>query len=139
MLLLQSIRIAKRPLIWERAVHSVKFVRVYRKRSSSFVCVSFSFDFEGGIWGFYGGFLDHCLPFYIFNLDCGQNVAVPNGLVDFTNKLTTYGQSVPVTCDRGYNITEETHIECLANGTWSRTSGCEIIGNFFVYHGYWKY
>ena len=81
--------------------------------------------------GLHGFFLNHCLSFYIFNLDCGQNVAVPNGLVDFTNKLTTYGQSVPVTCDRGYNITEETHIECLANGTWSRTSGCEIIGNFF--------
>ena len=63
MLLLQSIRVAKRPLIWERAVHFVKFVRVFRKRSSSFVCVSFSFDFEGGIWDYMGFFLIIAFPF----------------------------------------------------------------------------
>ena len=63
-------------------------------------------------------------------LDCGRAVTVQNGRIDFTNELTTYGQSVPITCDRGYNFTGETHIECLANGSWSKASGCKIIGIF---------
>ena len=77
-----------------------------------------------------------CLTFYIvltivfdfFTKDCGRDLTVTNGQVNFTNILTTAGNYVPLTCDIGYKPTGGTSIECLEDGTWSTVVTCEIIG-----------
>ena len=60
--------------------------------------------------------------------DCGRVATVANGSVDFSNALTTYGQSVPVSCNIGFRRIGGTSIECLADGTWSKTVNCELVG-----------
>lgn len=69
----------------------------------------------------------HFLP--CFNLpDCGNSFSVTNGLVNFTNADTTYGHSVEVTCNTGYERTGGTSIECLDDELWSTSTTCEIKG-----------
>ena len=65
---------------------------------------------------------------HAFIVDCGSNVIIPNGHVDFTGLPTTYGQYVPVICDQGYTRQGGTHVQCLSDGVWSRTVICEIVG-----------
>ena len=65
----------------------------------------------------------------MFNiLDCGRNLTIANGQIDLNNVLTTAGNSVPVTCDVGYELRGGNSIECLEDGTWSQNVTCEIIG-----------
>ena len=67
----------------------------------------------------------------IFSLllsDCGRDVTVAHGIVDFIDGISTYGHSVPVICDTGYEINGNHRIECLANGTWSSLPTCQITG-----------
>ena len=72
------------------------------------------------------------LFFVLLKTDCGKNVTIPNGQANFTNVQTTYKQSVPVNCVTGYELTGGTTIECLADGTWSKTTTCEIIGLYSI-------
>ena len=64
---------------------------------------------------------------YVFT-DCGKNETIAHGQIDFTNADTTYGQSVPVTCDTGYKLFGGHTIQCLADGQWSKTVRCDIKG-----------
>ena len=66
--------------------------------------------------------------------DCGRDVRIPNGQVDFINALTTYGESVPVICDRGYELKGDRNIKCLANSSWSSSTVCEIKGMLGYVH-----
>ena len=63
-----------------------------------------------------------------FISDCGSSVTIDNGQANFTDALTTYGQSVSVICNLGYRRTGGTKIECLADGTWSKSVTCELVG-----------
>ena len=65
---------------------------------------------------------------FVLNLDCGKSLTIDNGQANFTNVLTTPGNSVPVICDLGYKLTGGTEIECQENGLWSQTVSCEIVG-----------
>ena len=71
---------------------------------------------------------------YIFFTDCGNNETIAHGQVDFTNADTTYGQSVPVTCDTGYELVGGHTIVCLADGQWSKTVRCDIKGEVLLWH-----
>ena len=75
-----------------------------------------------------------CESFYLFFIDCGFAASVDHGSIDFTNANTTYGQSVPVTCDTGYKLTGGSSVECLIDGTWSKLTTCEIIGLEFAFN-----
>lgn len=55
-----------------------------------------------------------------------------NGIVNFTNRETTYEQIVPVECEIGYELIGGHSIECLSDGFWSTTTSCEIIGLNFL-------
>ena len=55
-------------------------------------------------------------------------MSIDHGIVDFTNTETTYGQSVAVSCETGYELTGGTSIQCLSDGTWSTHTTCEMIG-----------
>lgn len=66
-----------------------------------------------------------------FYVDCGITATVVNGIVDFTNQQTTYGQVIPVTCNTGFEIMGRGFIECQSDGSWSNTTTCEIIGMDF--------
>lgn len=70
------------------------------------------------------------LSFYV---DCGNSATVANGTIDFSNKETTYGQVIPVSCNTGFEIMGRGFIECQKDGTWSTTTTCEIIGMKFWY------
>ena len=63
-----------------------------------------------------------------FTSDCGSSETIDNGQANFTDALTTYGQLVPVICNLGYRLTGGTNIECLADGTWSKSVTCELVG-----------
>lgn len=62
------------------------------------------------------------------HLDCGNSSTIANGQINFMDVQTTYRETVPVTCDIGYNLKGGTSIECLSDGSWSTTTSCEIIG-----------
>ena len=62
MLLLFSIRVALRPHVCERAVHSA-FVYVF-----NCVCDSFPLDFKAGMWNLIVLVPDHCHSFYFSRL-----------------------------------------------------------------------
>ena len=64
MLLPFSIRVTECPPVWERAVHSVLLVRVFRGPLSNFVCTSFPFGIGGEMWDVIVLITDHCLSFY---------------------------------------------------------------------------
>lgn len=68
-----------------------------------------------------------CADIFIFS-DCGDTYTLDNGVVDFTGgAITTYGRSLPVTCNTGYEPIGGSRITCLSDGIWS-TVTCEIIG-----------
>lgn len=67
----------------------------------------------------------------LFHLDCGNTTTIDNGQVYFSGVQTTYGQTVPVTCNTGYKLTGGTSIECLHDGSWSTSTTCEMIGLYF--------
>ena len=64
MLLPFSIRVAERPPVWERAVHSVNCTCLSWALVKFCVCPSFPFGIEGGIWNVMVLIPDHCLSIY---------------------------------------------------------------------------
>ena len=64
MLLLFSIRVAERPPVWLRCVHSVYRACLSRTFISFFVCPSFVFGFEGGMRDLIVLNTDQCLSIY---------------------------------------------------------------------------
>ena len=60
--------------------------------------------------------------------DCGSELVVENGYVEFSGKPTTFGSIIAVTCSDGYKNQGEDHITCLANGTWTKHTACQIRG-----------
>ena len=66
--------------------------------------------------------------YFVFFTDCGNNATIAHGHIDFTNADTTFGQSVSVTCNTGYDLFGGHTIQCLADGSWSKTVSCVIKG-----------
>ena len=60
--------------------------------------------------------------------DCGATVTITNGFVNFTKVLTTFGQTLPIVCEKGYKHSGGSTIRCEADGEWKTTASCEIIG-----------
>ena len=48
--------------------------------------------------------------------------------MDFTGRQTTYGSTVPVSCNQGYGIRGTGHITCQTDGTWGGNGECLIKG-----------
>ena len=61
----------------------------------------------------------------IYISDCGTPIA-DTGYVVGSYSVTTYGSSLNMTCDTGYNGTA-TDITCTDEGTWSSQDGCSIV------------
>ena len=57
MLLLFSVRVPRWPPVWEKAV------RVFREHLSVWICASFPFDFEVGMWDLIVLIPDRCFSF----------------------------------------------------------------------------
>ena len=72
-----------------------------------------------------------------FTPDFGSSVTIDNGQANFTDALTTYGQSVPVICNLGYRRTGGTNIEYTADGTWSKSVTCELGGIYTLLQSAW--
>ena len=64
MLLPFSVRLAERPPIWERAVHSVNCTCLSWALVKVCVCHSFSFGIDGGMLDVIVLIPDHCLSIY---------------------------------------------------------------------------
>lgn len=58
--------------------------------------------------------------------DCGRHYNISNGYASFPGYDTTFGNIVPILCHEGYSLVGEDFITCLADGTWSRGSYCQI-------------
>ena len=48
--------------------------------------------------------------------------------VNFTGIETTFGQSLAVICEEGYELHVDPHITCLSGGNWSNSTICKITG-----------
>ena len=68
MLLLFSIKVAERPPVWERAVHSVYCACLSRTFINFCVRSSVPFGFEGGMLGLIIIIPDHCFSIYFYCL-----------------------------------------------------------------------
>ena len=75
-------------------------------------------------------FLRPCLHNFTTLADCGNVYQLADGHVNFTGAVTTYGHKIAVTCKEGYGIVGDSHISCLANGTWSTNTLCQIRGQY---------
>ena len=64
--------------------------------------------------------------------DCGNSYNLTNGNVNFDGVETTFGHTIPVTCEEGYAIEGEPHITCLPSGEWSTKTQCQIVGKCFI-------
>ena len=61
--------------------------------------------------------------------DCGKNVTIANGFIDFTNVSTIFGISLPIVCLEGFELTGGTsEIKCKADGEWTTSAICTLIG-----------
>ena len=65
--------------------------------------------------------------------DCGTTMAIANGLVNFTNVMTTFGQTLPIVCNKGYKLSGGSSIRCEVDGEWKTTATCEIISAILDY------
>ena len=63
-----------------------------------------------------------------YNSDCGNKYVPNHGHVDYAGKPTTYGQTLPVICEDGYQIHGKPQVTCMSDGTWSSDSSCTIKG-----------
>ena len=63
-----------------------------------------------------------------FCADCGKIYPLENGHAHFSGYTTTFNSTVPVHCNKGYEVEGDDYIHCLASGNWSRTSACKIKG-----------
>ena len=63
--------------------------------------------------------------------DCGDNLTIPNGFVNFDGTATTYNEKVFVQCDEGYGLIGDAEITCLENGRWNVKGFCAVIGQYF--------
>ena len=59
-------------------------------------------------------------------LDCG-NLTIPNGTF-ITDNGTLFGQVGRQECDTGFDLIGEQNIRCTANGWYSISAYCELIG-----------
>ena len=64
--------------------------------------------------------------------DCGRFAKLEHGKIDFTTAQTTYRSSAPVVCDIGYKLSGGNSVQCQADGNWSKTVTCEIVGKVNV-------
>lgn len=78
-------------------------------------------------------FIDSFIILITYISDCGTNVSIKNGYVNTTDRQTTYGESLDVTCDTGYELKGGTRVLCRANGNWSAETTCEIKGLHLVF------
>ena len=63
-----------------------------------------------------------------FCADCGKIYPLENGHAHFSGYTTTFNSTVPVHCNKGYEVEGDEYIHCLGSGNWSRTSACKIKG-----------
>lgn len=63
-------------------------------------------------------------------------MTIENGNINFTGMDTTFGKSVPVSCDIGYKRKGDPHITCLEDGSWRTSVSCEIVGKQFSYNSF---
>lgn len=59
---------------------------------------------------------------------CQDDYEIEHGHVDYPDNETAVNQSLPVSCNAGYEISGDHRITCLDNGTWSNTTTCIKIG-----------
>ena len=51
-----------------------------------------------------------------------------HGFANFDGRDTTFGHSVPVICNKGYEILGDPEITCQDSGKWSSAPYCHIEG-----------
>ena len=69
--------------------------------------------------------------YYSFFSDCGTSVTINNGFVNFTSVQTTFGQTVPILCNEGFELSGGSSLKCETNGKWTTTAACDITGTIF--------
>lgn len=58
-----------------------------------------------------------CIQFENIGVSCGAPVSLQNGMMEGT--VYTFGSTVNISCNNGYDLVGPAVIECLANKTWS--------------------
>ena len=62
--------------------------------------------------------------------DCHPLANPINGTVD-TSAGTTYGKEVIYSCDTGYTLVGNSHVNCQANGSWETAPTCQIVSKCY--------
>ena len=65
---------------------------------------------------------------YVHFSDCGSEYVLDHGFANFDGRDTTFGHSVPVICNKGYEILGDPEITCQDSGKWSSATYCHIEG-----------
>ena len=68
---------------------------------------------------------------YVYVSACPSTYTLAHGQVHLPNTPATYKQTVPITCNTGYELVGVGFITCLASESWSTTSRCRLKGKYF--------
>ncbi|XP_053387243.1 sushi, von Willebrand factor type A, EGF and pentraxin domain-containing protein 1-like [Mercenaria mercenaria] len=52
---------------------------------------------------------------------------IPNADVTLPNNITTFGETVKVSCRTGHTLTGNSAVSCLSNGSWEMLPSCTIV------------
>ena len=68
---------------------------------------------------------------YFYIVGCQSNYTISNGRVNFPKTTVSFGNTVSIECNTGYEVQGNGYITCLADGTWSNDASCSIRGTSF--------
>ena len=78
--------------------------------------------------------INYACLYYTLSIDCGTSYSIQHGEVDFAGQETTYGSTLAVSCNSGYELHGKENVVCGPDGTWSKLSSCHIKGILSVFH-----
>ena len=61
-------------------------------------------------------------------------MSIPNGTVNVGNTHTTFGQTLSIMCEVGYELEGGHVIKCQADGIWRTTASCKVKGSILCFY-----
>ena len=62
------------------------------------------------------------------NVNCSVPPDIENGTIQYMHNRTSVGDTANMTCNEGFNISDDSVITCQYDGTWSSPPVCHSIG-----------
>ena len=73
--------------------------------------------------------MDSHRPHCLFSAACHTLFHLEHGHVDYVGEDTTFGSTIPIVCNEGYEIQGQDHIYCGEDGIWIGSIACRPAGN----------